>query len=66
MLQVSESKVVKSVLWHLVPVFFLAALFCYCDRANLAFASTQLQQDLNLTTAQYGAGAGILFLGYSA
>ena len=65
MLQVSESKVVKSVLWHLVPVFFLAALLCYCDRANLAFASTQIQQDLHLTTAQYGAGAGILFLGYS-
>lgn len=52
--------------WYLLPVFFLLNMLNYLDRTNLAFASIQMSQDLNLTTEQYGIGSGLFFLGYSS
>ncbi|KVP75274.1 MFS transporter [Burkholderia ubonensis] len=41
---------------------------CYCvafvDRVNVGFAKLQMQQELGLSDAAYGLGAGIFFLGY--
>jgi len=34
------------------------------DRTNLSFAAVQLSQDLGLSCANYGLGAGLFFLGY--
>lgn len=38
--------------------------FAYIDRINIGFAKLQMQQDLALSDAAYGLGAGIFFLGY--
>lgn len=38
--------------------------FAYVDRINIGFAKLQMQQDLALSDAAYGLGAGIFFLGY--
>ena len=43
---------------HLVSLFFVLALVCYLDRANLAFAGSQLREDLHFSASTYGVGAG--------
>ena len=57
--------VLRKVGWRLLPVFFLLNCLNYLDRTNLAFASIQMSQDLQLTQPEYGAGAGLFFIGYA-
>ena len=49
---------------HLLPFLFVLYLVAYLDRVNISFAAQGLSQDLGLSTASYGLGAGIFFLGY--
>jgi ACS family tartrate transporter-like MFS transporter len=49
---------------RLVPFAFLCYVAAYIDRVNIGFAATELQRDLGLSSAQYGFGAGLFFLGY--
>jgi len=50
--------------WRLIP--FLAALWiiAWIDRVNIGFAKLQMLDDLKLSEAAYGFGAGVFFLGY--
>ena len=57
-LQVDPKKTVTRISRHLTGIFFALATFCYLDRANLAFAASQLREDLNLSASTYGLGAG--------
>jgi MFS family permease len=59
-----ENSVYRKVTWRLIPFLFLCYIFAYIDRVNVGFAKLQMQQDLGMTDAVYGAGAGIFFLGY--
>ena len=43
---------------HLLPLFFMLALFCSLDRANLSFAAKMLEVDLGFSAATYGLGSG--------
>jgi MFS family permease len=47
-----------------LPLLF-AFVISYLDRVNVGFAAITANADLGLTPAQYGWGAGLLFLGYS-
>lgn len=47
-----------------VPLL-VAFVVSYLDRVNVGFAAITANHDLGLTAAQYGWGAGLLFLGYS-
>lgn len=49
---------------RLLPFLLLCYLFAYLDRVNVGFAKLQMQQDLALSDAAYGVGAGIFFIGY--
>ncbi len=49
---------------RLIPFLFLCYIFAYVDRVNVGFAKLQMQQDLGISDAVYGAGAGIFFIGY--
>lgn len=49
---------------RLLPLLFICYVFAYLDRINVGFAKLQMQSDLGLSDAAYGAGAGIFFLGY--
>jgi MFS family permease len=65
----AEADVQRSVLRKIrnrcvVPLLF-AFIISYLDRVNVGFAALTANQDLGLTAAQYGWGAGLLFLGYS-
>jgi sugar phosphate permease len=59
-----ERRVYSRVTWRLIPFLFLCYIFAYLDRVNVGFAKLQMQQDLGMTDAVYGAGAGIFFIGY--
>ena len=49
---------IKRVNWHLLPIFFMLALLCSIDRANLSFAALQMNHDLHFSKAVYGMGSG--------
>ncbi len=59
-----EKRVYAKVTWHLIPFLFFCYIFAYIDRVNVGFAKLQMQQDLGLSDAVYGSGAGIFFIGY--
>ncbi len=50
--------------WRLLPLLFVCYVFAYLDRINVGFAKLQMQNDLGLSDAAYGVGAGVFFLGY--
>ncbi|HTJ58898.1 MAG TPA: MFS transporter [Devosiaceae bacterium] len=56
----------KKVALRLIPYIFVCYLFNYLDRVNVGFAKLQMLDDLHLSEAAYGLGAGIFFLGYLA
>lgn len=56
----TRNRVMRRLLPYLMGIYLLA----YVDRANLSVAKLQMQDDLRITDAQFGFGAGIFFLGY--
>ena len=65
----ADSSVERSALskmsWRLLPLIGLSYLIAYMDRANIGFASLQMNADLGFSAAVYGLGAGLFFAGYS-
>jgi sugar phosphate permease len=58
------SKAYSRVTWRLLPFLFLCYVFAYLDRVNVGFAKLQMMNDLGLSEAVYGMGAGVFFAGY--
>ncbi|KTT03225.1 MFS transporter [Pseudomonas rhizoryzae] len=50
--------------WRLMPFLMLCYFCAYLDRVNVGFAKLQMMNDLALSEAVYGLGAGMFFLGY--
>ena len=50
--------------WKLIPIIFLVQIFGYLDRANVGFAKLQFTQDLGISEAAFGLGAGLFYVGY--
>lgn len=59
-----EERTYRKVTWRVIPFLFLCYIFAYVDRVNVGFAKLQMQQDLGISDAVYGVGAGIFFIGY--
>jgi MFS transporter, ACS family, tartrate transporter len=59
-----EKRVFRKIAWRVVPLLTIAYIVNFLDRTNVAIAALTMNQDVGLTTAQFGYGAGILFLGY--
>jgi MFS family permease len=59
-----EKNVYRKITWRLIPFLFLCYIFAYIDRVNVGFGMLQMQTDLGMSDAVYGAGAGIFFIGY--
>jgi ACS family tartrate transporter-like MFS transporter len=49
---------------RLVPILAVAYFFNYIDRTNVGFAALTMNRDLGLSNAQFGAAAGLFFVGY--
>jgi MFS family permease len=60
----AEHRLFQKIAWRLLPVLTLAYVFNYLDRNNIGFAALTMNRELGLTAAEFGRGAGILFLGY--
>ncbi|UVE19577.1 MFS transporter [Pseudomonas sp. LS44] len=56
--------VYAKVLWRLMPFLLLAFIINAIDRINLSFAKLRMAEDILLSDAAYGIGAGIFYLGY--
>jgi len=59
-----ETRTYAKVDWRLIPFLFLCYILAYLDRVNLGFAKLQMLNDLELSDAAFGMGAGIFFIGY--
>lgn len=55
----------RKVTRRLLPFLLLLYVIAYIDRVNIGFAALQMNEDLGLSAAMYGFGAGIFFLGYA-
>jgi ACS family tartrate transporter-like MFS transporter len=51
--------------WRLLPLLGLGYGVAYMDRANISFASLQMNQDLHFSNSVYGLGAGLFFISYA-
>ena len=61
-----EQRAMRKVYWRILPFTGLLYLICYIDRVNVGFAALTMRQDLGLSQAAFGLGAGTaFFLGYS-
>ncbi|MGW1256424.1 MFS transporter [Streptomyces sp. NPDC002513] len=59
-------QVYRKVNRRLIPFIFACYTVAFLDRVNIGFSKLQMQQDLHLSNAAFGLGAGIFFIGYIA
>lgn len=59
-----QRRAMKKAAWRLIPLLALAYFFNYLDRTSVGYAALQMTDQLGLTAAQFGLGAGIMFVGY--
>jgi D-galactonate transporter len=60
----TEQAAFRKIIWRLMPLLTIGYILNYLDRGNIGFAALQMNQELGLSAAQFGFGAGILSLGY--
>ena len=59
-----EDVISRKLVWRIVPILTLGYFLAYIDRVNSGFAALQMNQDIGLSSSQYGLGAGIFFVSY--
>jgi ACS family tartrate transporter-like MFS transporter len=59
-----EIRVVRKTTGRIVPFVMLLYFVAYLDRVNIGFAALSMNEDLGLSSAAFGLGAGIFFIGY--
>jgi len=59
-----ERETIRRISLRLLPMLFLLYLFAYIDRTNVGIAALQMNGELKFSSATFGFGAGIFFLGY--
>src|SRR6202140_4029352 len=60
----APADVYRKISWRIMPFIVLCYLCGYLDRVNVGFAKLQMLNDLHMSDAVYGLGAGIFFVGY--
>jgi MFS transporter, ACS family, tartrate transporter len=61
----AEALTMRRVSLRVVPILFALYVFAYLDRANVGIAALQMNSELNFSSAAFGLGAGIFFIGYA-
>src|SRR5208283_1967143 len=59
-----EKRTVSKVFWRLMPFLGLLYIVAFLDRVNVGYAALSMNKDLGFSSAVYGLGAGIFFIGY--
>ena len=57
-------KTIRKLQIRLIPYLFLLYVVAMIDRVNISFAQLTMNQELRLSSQQYGIAAGIFFIGY--
>lgn len=60
-----EAAVYRKVGRRLLPFLLLCYSFAYLDRVNIGFAKLHMQDDIGLSEAAFGLGAGLFFIAYA-
>jgi ACS family tartrate transporter-like MFS transporter len=60
-----SSTVLRKAAWRLIPLLGVLYFFAFLDRVNVGFAALTMNVDLGLSSAVFGFGAGIFFIGYT-
>src|SRR5215207_5586126 len=58
-------RTLRKVRRRVMPLIVLLYFVAYLDRNNVGFAKLTMSEDIGLTAAAYGLGAGIFFIGYA-
>jgi MFS family permease/transposase len=61
-----ERETIRRVIWRLLPVLMLGYFCNFLDRVNVGMAATTMNQQLGFSSAVFGFGAGLFFVGYVA
>lgn len=59
-----ERRTLQRITWRIVPFIMILYFIAYIDRVNIGFASLTMNKDLGFSSAVFGFGAGIFFVGY--
>jgi MFS transporter, ACS family, tartrate transporter len=59
-----ERTTIRKLRTTILPFVFLLFFVAYLDRINIGFAALTMNQDLGISSQQYGFLAGIFFIGY--
>lgn len=54
----------RKVSLRLIPFLFILYIVAWLDRVNVGFAALQMNSDLGFSSAAFGFGSGVFFLGY--
>lgn len=60
----AEVSGVKKFRLRVLPLLFVAYMIAYIDRVNIGYAKLTMSADIGLSTAAFGLGAGLFFVGY--
>lgn len=58
-------RTLRKVRWRIMPVVGILYFVAFLDRNNVGFAKLTMSHDIGLTSAAYGFGAGVFFIGYA-
>jgi len=58
------SVTLRKVTLRLIPFLFILYIVAWLDRVNVGFAALQMNSDLGFSSAEFGFGSGVFFLGY--
>ena len=59
-----EAKVVQKLKMRIIPFVFVLYIISFLDRTNISFAALTMNQELAITSKQFGWVAGVFFFGY--
>jgi MFS transporter, ACS family, tartrate transporter len=59
-----EAETMRRITWRLLPFFMVCYFISYVDRVNAGFAALQMNKDLGLTQAAFGAGGALFYIAY--
>jgi ACS family tartrate transporter-like MFS transporter len=59
-----ERETMRRVTLRVMPFLFVLYIFNFLDRTNVGLAALQMNADLGFSSAAFGLGAGIFFVGY--
>lgn len=60
----NTASVYSKVIWRVMPFLLIALMINAIDRLNVSFAKLRMSEDILLSDAAYGIGAGMFYLGY--